>query len=286
MWETPETYLDVTDAKLPYWTFGQGPDLVFVHGWPLDSKTWRHAIQELSSSYTCHVFDLPGAGFSQWSDDGDFGIESLGRTVTEVLEQLELSSFGLVGHDSGGSFARLAAAHFPDRLRGIALGNTEIPGHHPWRLSVMLPLVRVSMFEGALRRMMASGWGRRALFHDSIVDTELIERELRDLFIEPLLAHRRRLQGALLLPQFAKVVDFDIVGRAHPEIQAPVHLIWGRRDPYFPWKKAEAMLGEFGGPSTMTILEDAKLLVHEEHPAAFNAQVRSHFEACFGDGRS
>jgi hypothetical protein len=35
----PDRMLDVGHAKLAYYRFGQGPDVVCVHGWPLHAAT-------------------------------------------------------------------------------------------------------------------------------------------------------------------------------------------------------------------------------------------------------
>ena len=40
----PDRWIDLPDCTLPYWTVGQGPDLVFVHGWPVDARTWRRVV--------------------------------------------------------------------------------------------------------------------------------------------------------------------------------------------------------------------------------------------------
>ena len=46
----------------------------------------------------------------------------------------------------------------------------------------------------------------------------------------------------------------------------PVSLVWGEDDPFFPVERTRAMLPEFAGPVTLTVIPDGKLFVHEEFP--------------------
>src|SRR5688572_15665722 len=60
----PHAYLDIGHTRLAYRRFGRGPDLVFVHGWPLHAGTFRALVPLLADRFTCHLVDLPGAGQS------------------------------------------------------------------------------------------------------------------------------------------------------------------------------------------------------------------------------
>src|SRR5581483_3338610 len=66
--ETPTAYLDVGHNQLAYYRLGRGPDLFFVHGWPISAVTFRSILPFLSGKYTCHLIDLPGAGRTVCSD--------------------------------------------------------------------------------------------------------------------------------------------------------------------------------------------------------------------------
>lgn len=274
--DAPDRMIDLGHTQLPYWRIGQGPDLVFVHGWPLHSATWRNIVPALAADFTCHLIDLPGAGQSRWTRATPRGIAGLADVLAEAIEHLELSGrFGFVAHDSGGSFARDVAARMPERISGLVLGNTEIPGHHPWRLKAMLAIARTPLrvlFPLGLRFRL----GRWLLLRDCVVDTRLIERELVPRFIAPLNRSRRRLMGAMSMTNALKASDFDVVGEFHPRIEAPVKLVWGARDPWFKIAAVQGMVSSFGGPCALVPIEAAKLFPHEEHPERFAAEVRSH----------
>lgn len=278
LFDTPHRLLDLDHTQLPYWKVGTGPDLVFVHGWPLDARTWRNIVTPLKAHFTCHLLDLPGAGQSRWSPSTPSGIEGMVEVLCQAIEQMDLKGgFGLIGHDSGGTFARMAAARMPERITGMVLGNTEIPGHHPWRLRLLLAAARNRVLRRTFPAVLGSRVGRWLLGRDCFHDRSLIESQLKPIFLDPLLASPRRLAGAMAMGASIKPRDFDAVAEAHPRITAPVKLVWGAQDPWFPLKHCRGMLEQFGGRTDLVVVPRGKLLVHEELPERFATEIQSHF---------
>ena len=57
--------LAVTDpVQLHVVDRGQGPTLLFVHGWLNDASVWGGVIEELSGDFRCIAVDLRGHGQS------------------------------------------------------------------------------------------------------------------------------------------------------------------------------------------------------------------------------
>src|SRR5262245_19631976 len=123
--------LDTGTARLFHQQTGSGPDLVFVHGWPLHGETFRAIVPRLPSRFTCHVIDLPGAGKTEWTDDTRIDVRGHTDTLLRAIDALKLERFAFVAHDSGAAIARIAAAELGSRRAWLVLGNTEIPGYHP-----------------------------------------------------------------------------------------------------------------------------------------------------------
>ena len=69
--------------------------------------------------------------------------------------------------------------------------------------------------------------------------------------------------------------NFDLVrglDGLHQQIGAPVGLVWGDDDKFFPVKWAEEMVGSF--PSAhLTVIKGAGLFSHEERPAEVAAAL-------------
>lgn len=279
----PLRMLNVQDARLPYWRIGQGPDLVFVHGWALDARTWRHCAAFLSTHYTCHLFDLPCSGLSEWTKHINIGVSNFGKIVADVINMMDIQSarFGLVGQDTGGSYARLAAATMPERISGMVLGNTEIPYQPSLRLRLLFSLLgAVPGLELMLRTALRFRFGREALSITAAPNKHLLHGELTELFFKPLVTNQQMLHGAASILKSIDVQDFDQVANAHPKIGSPVKFVWGRQDPWFPLKDCKSMCETFGGDTELLVLENAKLMVHEEYPQAFAKAVQEHFDVC------
>lgn len=272
----PHDLVDVGHSRLGYYRFGQGPDLVFVHGWPLWAATWRHLVDRLADEYTCHLFDLPGCGGSEWGRDSRIGMAPHAESVAAAIDHLGLQRYGLVGHDSGGLVARRVAARHGPRVAGIVLGNTEIPGHHPWQVTMMGLAARLVGGERALRPLLSSRALRRSrLFYGACFeDIAYGDGEFADLFVTPLLEEPRALRGQLRLLQTFDWSSTDTLDEVHARLEAPALLIWGDEDPYFPLGGARRMQGQFGAGADLVVLEGARLFAHEDRADDFVAAMR------------
>ncbi|MEM9696003.1 MAG: alpha/beta fold hydrolase, partial [Myxococcota bacterium] len=142
--ETTPRFFDLGHSEVAVRTFGRGPDVVFVHGWPVSSATFRDLAPALADSFTCHLIDLPG-GPSETKVRDERAID-LGRhpeTVRAVIDRLELPRYAMLAHDSGALITRYVAARDPERVAGLVMGNTEIPGYHPWQMTLYLAAARL-----------------------------------------------------------------------------------------------------------------------------------------------
>jgi len=280
----PTRWLEFDDCELPYWRIGTGPNLVLVHGWPVDSRTFRNLLPRLSQRYCCHLVDLPGAGLSKWDKNTRIGIAEGGPRLRQVIDKIGLDEYGLLAHDSGALFARHCAAGDPERVRALVMGNTEIPGHEPWQIQVMNRVNKLPGSSLLFRLMLATGIGRRSALGlgGAFADPSFGEGEFRDLFIKPLVTDRRKLLGQL---RMADNFDFSLVHRlteVHKQIVAPTRFVWGAQDPWFPLTKATAMVSQMGGPADFIVQDPGKVFIHEEFPQAFLNSAEPIFDWAFG----
>ena len=271
----PHSYLDVGHSRLAYYRFGRGPDVVFVHGWPLHSATFRHVVPLLERDFTCHLFDLPGTGKTHWDAGSEIGVREGGDTVRRAIDALGLERFALVAHDSGAVFARLAAAGDP-RVQALVLGNTEIPGHRPWLVELLALAMRVPGGGALLMHAMRSQRIRRSFlgFGDCFADPASVDGEFFDLFLAPLQESKRAAAGQLQLMRALDWSVIDALDGVHARISAPVRLVWGELDPFFPLDKARKMAAQFPGGAEIDVIEGAKLFAHEDFPDQFAAHTR------------
>lgn len=274
--------LDVGHSKLAYRCVGTGPDLMFVHGWPLHAATFRKLLPRLSQHFTCHLLDLPGCGDSEWGPRSRMKMDDHIESIRQAIEQLGLSRYALLAFDSGGLMARFVAEGNP-AVCGLVLGNTEITEHVAWQVRLYGVATKL-LGAGGFATLLKSRMFRRSslAFGGSFSDLTMLEGDFHELFVAPLLEQPRVLTG-----QMQQLIGFDLsaterLAAVHRRISAPVLFIWGEDDPFFPLKRARRMLDEFAAGAQMVTLKPAKLLVHEERPEAFVKAAVPFLQRAFG----
>ncbi len=263
----PDRFLDVGTGEVAYRRVGSGPDVLFVHGWPVSGATYRTLLPHLADHVTCHVIDLPGAGSSRFAEDTPLTIANHIHSVRRTLDLLDLNDVAVVGHDSGGLIARHAVAGDP-RLRALGLIDTEQSTGLSWKFKSFIAGRRVPGFGAGL------GWlaGRprlrrnRLVLGDAFADPSLLDGEFDEFFLQPLHRSRPHRDAAIhLLRSF----DYQLVHQLrelHRGIDVPVQLVWGEQDRFFPVKWAREMVADFSN-ARLSVVEGAGLFSHEERPA-------------------
>ena len=268
----PDRMLDVGAGQVACRTVGSGPDVLFVHGWPVSGATFRKLLPHLVDHVTCHVIDLPGAGSSTVSATDSLTVERHFENVRRSIDLLELDDVAVVGHDSGGLIARHAVAGDP-RLRSMGLINTEPPSVG-WRFRSFIAARFVPGFGGAFGWLAGAPRLRRAKFvlGDAFADRSLLDGEFDEFFLQPLHTSKQRQADAVrVLKSFDMQHVTDLVD-VHRRIDVPVQLVWGVEDPFFPIASAREMVDTFPN-ARLAEIPDAGLFSHEERPAEVAAAL-------------
>ena len=90
-------------TEIAYWTSGEGPPLVVVHGTPADHTRWKPLLPHLEPHVTVHAMDRRGRGASGDAPDYDLTreFEDVAAVVDSVAEASR-SPVALYGHSHGG----------------------------------------------------------------------------------------------------------------------------------------------------------------------------------------
>lgn len=106
-------YIRVNGIRLHYVTQGQGPLLLFLHGFPEFWYTWRHQIAAFARCFTVVAVDLRGYNNSDKPPAvSDYAMPKLVADIAALITGLGHDKCSLVGHDWGGGIAwNVAYAH-------------------------------------------------------------------------------------------------------------------------------------------------------------------------------
>lgn len=90
---------------------GEGPPLVLLHGWGMNSCVWQPVLTQLSREYRLFLVDLPGFGYSQTGTD-EYSLAAIADAVLTVVPE----TADWLGWSMGGLVATYIAATFPERV--------------------------------------------------------------------------------------------------------------------------------------------------------------------------
>lgn len=98
------------------------PLLIFVHGWPELSRSWRHQLPAFAAlGFRCVAPDMRGYGRSStYTRHEDFAQEVIVQDMLELLASLGRDKAVWIGHDWGSPVVWNMAAHHPDKVVGVA----------------------------------------------------------------------------------------------------------------------------------------------------------------------
>jgi pimeloyl-ACP methyl ester carboxylesterase len=161
------------------WGNPQKPTVVFLHGVGLTARTWDLVCLGLRQDFHCLALDQRGHGDSEWSAEGEYGVEALCADVRGLTRQLELDKFFLVGHSMGGMVALSYAVAEPTTLRGLAMVDSAPGERHPAPATVAPPPNRVFDFmSGPAELDSVEDFVERAMAFNPARDPRLLRRSL------------------------------------------------------------------------------------------------------------
>lgn len=279
--------IDIGHAVLSYRKIGSGPNLLFVHGWPLHGATWRNVVSRLDG-FTRYVIDLPGFGESVATADTALDVRAHADTVVSVIDSLGLDQVVLVGQDSGGMVCRFAAEQRPDSVKALVLAGTEIPGVHAPLVRLFQLLARMPGAKAMFKLNMSNRFLARTplILGGTVYDKSLLDGEFRTEVLDPLLQSPHAMQSMVRMIREFSLDDIDALAEVHPKLTMPTLLMFGEDDRFFPVDKARPMAEQFGGPTEFHAFTKCKLFLHEEHPERFAELTRGFMQRHCGYSKS
>lgn len=93
--------VSVNGTNMYYEVYGEGPPLLFLHGYSLSSKSWLPYVSDFEESYQVYLIDLTGHGKSE-AFKKELSIKSVAEDLNALIQYLQLEKVKAIGFSFGG----------------------------------------------------------------------------------------------------------------------------------------------------------------------------------------
>ena len=226
-----------------YGEAGDGPAVVFLHGWGLSARSYAQALPLIAAGGARVIAPaLPGFGRSD-ALPGEYTFEKLANWVDDLLDHVGVEEpAAFVGHSFGGAVATATAWHHEERVRSLTLVNSV--GGSVWRTG--------RRGEQSLADRPLWDWGLR-------LPGEFGKRHYRKVLpvvLRDVVGNALTNPGAVWrAADLARTADLREELATLAERGLPVSILWGSEDNVVPEATFLAMCEALGAPGD--IIEDA-----------------------------
>ena len=273
------------------------PAVVLVHGFGASGNHWRHNLPVLGKQTRTYAVDLIGFGDSSQpqalladeqpalsqadrSQSLVYSFDLWGTQVADFCEAVVQGPVLLVGNSIGGVVALRAAQLLGDQCKGVVLidcaqrlmDDKQLTTQPAW-MAWIRPL---------LKRLVSQRWLSTALFRNAArprVIRSVLKRaypsgnNIDDQLVEILYKPTQRPGAAEAFRGFINLFNDHLAPDLLDNLQQPVDLIWGQKDPWEPVAEAQVWAKRFSCIQSLKILANAGHCPHDESPDEVNKEL-------------
>lgn len=233
---------------------GDSQAVVLSHGFLMDHAMFDPQLSVLAPEFRVITPDARGCGAT--TAPGPFSYWDLAADVLGLLDKLGIERAVLGGMSQGGFVSLRAALLAPERVRGLALIDTQAGQEDP---------AFAEQYEQLEQIWMASG-------------PETVQEIVASIIIgsadwAPWLAKWAAWDRDQLRLTFRCLMDRDdIIGRLH-EIDCPAIILHGTADAAIPMDRAQELRGGLAGPAELTRIDGGSHASNLSHPEQANSAL-------------
>jgi 3-oxoadipate enol-lactonase len=237
---------------------GDGPVVVFSHGFFMDHEMFAPQVEELRPGYRCLSVDARGFGLTE-SDGAPFTYWDLADDLIAILDDLGVGSAVFVGLSQGGFTTQRVALARPQRVRGIVLIDTDAE-HYDDEAK--------AMYRGIKDSLLTAGWTDEfaaamagMLFGPDYDSSSWVERWKQ---IPP-----ARIQAA-----FDNLIDREEIKSRLGEIRCPALVLHGELDTSIPLEHVKDLCSRLPGCDGVHVVPGSGHTTPLENPSFVNEALR------------
>ena len=203
--------IKVKDSTVNYVKYGEGKDIILLHGWGQNIDMMKILGDPLSKDFCVTIIDFPGFGSSPEPKEV-WGIDEYADMLHEIVKKLKIDNPVLIGHSFGGRVA----------IKYASLYKTEkvVLFGAPCIRKESKPSLKVKVLKAMKNLPGMKNMIEFVKQHTGSVDYRSATPKMRDILV--------------------KVVNTDLSAAAK-KIEVPTLLIWGENDEAVPLSDAKEL---------------------------------------------
>lgn len=258
--------VEVDGHRIAYQRNGDGPPLILLHGWPLDSREWRRQLDGLSDEFTVVAWDAPGAGRSS-DPPATFILSDWADCLAAFVLALGLGPAYVGGLSWGGGLALELYRRHPTVVDALVL----VSAYAGWAGSLPAEVV-----DQRLQLMRRNSELPPDQWVPALIDTLLTDAASADM-VDELTAIVSELHPAATRVALRAFADADLRD-VLPHIDVPTLLVFGDSDVRSPRSVWEPLHQRIPG-SELALIPDVGHMVDIETADRLNTEVRRFLRA-------
>jgi pimeloyl-ACP methyl ester carboxylesterase len=263
--------------------------VLLIHGFGANTNHWRFNQSVLAKLVPTYAIDLLGFGRSDQPrarlkqeppDPGavHYGFDLWGQQVADFCREVIDKPVVLIGNSIGGVVALRAAQLLgPDQCKRVVLIDcaqrlmddkqlATQPAWMGWIRPLLKTMVSQRWLSTALFRNAARPGVIRSVLKQAYPSRQNIDDELIDLLYQP----TQRNGAAEAFRGFINLFDDHLAPQLMKDLEIPVDLIWGEKDPWEPIKEAENWKSTIPCVQSMNTILRVGHCAHDEAPDEVN----------------
>lgn len=237
-------------------TGGEGPAVLFAHGFLMDHTMFDPQVEALADRYRCIRFDE--RGFGSTPAPGPFTYWDLAEDAVELLRALGVDRAVFVGMSQGGFLSLRAALAHPEMVGGLVLIDSQAGVDDPETLAGYRQMVDTWLSAGPVDELTSVVAG--LIIGDPDKERPWIERW-------------KRMPPENLRWPAECLLDRDDITDRLGEITCPVLVIHGTADAAIPLERARQVCEAVPDCRGLVTVEGAAHAPNITHPAEVNATL-------------
>ncbi|MEO0418980.1 MAG: alpha/beta hydrolase [Pseudomonadota bacterium] len=289
-----ESYFEHKGNTLHYVVAGDGPTILFLHGFPSFWFSFIRQVERFSGEYRVVAIDGLGAGKSDApSQSEEYTLEAMSEHLEALLDDLEVDQVHLVGHDWGSAFALGLAQRYPDRVASVTAISAPSLNATLHALesdpSARESAAYVERFKQANPPLLVLLGTAQTIYDGAyrpLVDDGKLSQEEGALFrnatSDPKRTNAHINWYRANLPHPDDLAESDFWPSRNARIAAPALFIWGEDDRIYNQAALDRLV-ELSDHSRLMMLPGVGHWPHVREAEAVNAAIADHIEAATRD---